>query len=136
MVVPEFVEPMKAKLVAVPPKGDWTYEIKFDGFRALAIKQQGVVQLVSRNGKRFQFPEIAETVSALRWNNGILDGEIVALDSKGRSSFQMLQNHALDSANQIFYLLRRGDTGWRDCSKIIREQFDFQTRWVAMQKSC
>lgn len=89
-----FVPPMKCRLVKAPPKGDeWIYEIKFDGFRAVAIKRHDEVELLSRSEKDLtaRFPQIAEAVRALPCRDGILDGEIVALDEKGRSSFQLLQ---------------------------------------------
>jgi bifunctional non-homologous end joining protein LigD len=90
----EFIAPMKATLVSKPPAhGDWLYELKFDGYRALALKSGGNVQLFSSNGKDFtgRFPEIVEGVAALPAQSAILDGEIVALDDEGRSSFQLLQ---------------------------------------------
>ena len=91
----EFVAPMKATLVAEPPtQGEWLYELKFDGFRALALKSGSSVQLLSSNAKDFsaRFPEIVEAVAALPSRTAIFDGEIVALDEQGRSSFQMLQS--------------------------------------------
>ncbi len=90
---PAFIEPMKALLASAPGPGEWRYEIKFDGFRALAFKRGNVVHLLSRNNKDLseKFPEIAEAVAALDVDDVILDGEIVALDPKGRSSFQLLQ---------------------------------------------
>ncbi len=90
----KFIEPMKAKLVAAPPaNGDWIYELKFDGFRALAMKSGSNVELRSRNDKDLtaRFREIAEAIATLPLRSAILDGEIVALDSQGRPSFQMLQ---------------------------------------------
>src|SRR5258708_37886011 len=51
--LPKFVEPMKARLAAHPPKGDWLYEIKFDGYRALALKGGSQVRLLSRTEKDF-----------------------------------------------------------------------------------
>ncbi len=90
----EFIAPMKATLVAKPPaEGEWLYELKFDGYRALAFKSGSGVQLLSRNAKDFsaRFPEIADAVAALPSRTAIFDGEIVALDEEGRSSFQMLQ---------------------------------------------
>jgi bifunctional non-homologous end joining protein LigD len=89
----KFIEPMKAKLVEEPPPGDWLYELKFDGFRALALKQGDEVQLLSRNAKDLagRFPEIAEAVQQLNSDSMILDGEIVAVDERGHSSFQLLQ---------------------------------------------
>lgn len=89
----KFVQPMKAKLIESPPQGDWIYEIKFDGFRALALKSGSDVQLLSRNEKDFntKFPEVADSIAELNAADAILDGEIVALDKRGVSSFQLLQ---------------------------------------------
>jgi bifunctional non-homologous end joining protein LigD len=92
----EFVEPMKAKLVDSPPHGSgWIYELKFDGFRALAVKEGRSLTLLSRNEKPLtaKFPELLPALTALPWKSGIIDGEIVALDPHGRSSFQLLQAH-------------------------------------------
>jgi bifunctional non-homologous end joining protein LigD len=91
--LPAFVEPMKAKLAAAPPRGNWIYEIKFDGWRSLALKGGSQARLLSRNKIDFgaKFPEIMESVAALDAQDALLDGEIVALDEKGRSSFQLLQ---------------------------------------------
>lgn len=91
--LPEFVEPMKARLVSTPPRGDWFYEIKFDGWRALALKGGSQTRLLSRNEKDFgaKFPEVMESVAMIGAKDAIVDGEIVALDEKGRSSFQLLQ---------------------------------------------
>jgi bifunctional non-homologous end joining protein LigD len=88
-----FIEPMKARLVKSPPAGDWIYEIKFDGFRAIGVKDAAGVRLFSRNEKDFRakFPEVADSIAALDAKEFILDGEIVALDEKGRPSFQLLQ---------------------------------------------
>ena len=85
---------MKAKLVDAPPgHGDWVYELKFDGFRAIAIKIDKKASLFSRNEKKLdeRFPEIADAVKQLPMRECVLDGEIVALDQEGRSSFQLLQ---------------------------------------------
>jgi len=91
---PRFVEPMKARLVEEPPShGDWLYELKFDGIRAIAIKDGKKVSLISRNGNKLdkRFPEIFEAVADLTANECVIDGEVVALDEQGRSSFQLLQ---------------------------------------------
>ncbi|MEO6002970.1 MAG: non-homologous end-joining DNA ligase [Opitutus sp.] len=96
-VVPEFIEPMKAGLVDSPPAGSWIYEIKFDGFRAIAFRDQNGTRLLSRNNKDFavKFPEVLTAVAALDVDDAVIDGEIVALDEKGRSSFQLLQAYDL-----------------------------------------
>lgn len=90
---PRFIEPMKARLMEEPPPGDWLYELKFDGIRAIAIKDGKKVSLISRNGNKLdkRFPEISEAVSNLAVQQCVLDGEAVALDDEGRSSFQLLQ---------------------------------------------
>ena len=91
--LPEFVQPMEATLVVKPPEGDWLYELKFDGWRALALKGGSQIRLLSRNHKDFgaKFPVIMESLAALDAQDCLLDGEIVALDAEGRSSFQLLQ---------------------------------------------
>ncbi len=90
---PVFTEVMKAKTVDHPPSGDFFYEIKFDGWRALALFGDSSVKIVSRNRKDMtsQFPDLAHSLQALHLADSIIDGEIVALDSSGRASFQRLQ---------------------------------------------
>jgi bifunctional non-homologous end joining protein LigD len=112
----KFLEPMKARLATVPPAGDWLYEIKFDGYRALAIKNRDEVRLLSRNEKDFskKFPEISDALAAWKTDDFIVDGEIVALDKKGVSSFQLLQAFELGEKRPpiyyyVFDLLRVGD---------------------------
>ena len=92
-----FIEPMKARLVASPPAGEWIYEIKLDGFRAIALKQGRRVRVLSRNEKDLggQFPEVVDGIRRLGAAEAIIDGELVALDPKGRSSFQLLQAREL-----------------------------------------
>jgi bifunctional non-homologous end joining protein LigD len=93
--LPAFFQPMEAKLVAKPPEGDWIYELKFDGWRALALKGGSQMRLLSRNCKDFggKFPVIMQSLAALDAQDCVLDGEIVALDAEGRSSFRLLQAH-------------------------------------------
>lgn len=96
---PQFIEPMKPRLLENPPtSGDWLYELKFDGIRAIAIKSGDKVSLMSRNENelRARFPEIAEAVKRLPIRECVIDGEIVALDENGRSSFQLLQAHEME----------------------------------------
>jgi bifunctional non-homologous end joining protein LigD len=93
--LPPFIEPMKALLVDRPPPGSWLYELKFDGFRALGLRAGSQTALLSRNQKDLgiQFPEVLESLRQLEVRNVAIDGEIVALDPQGRSSFQLLQAH-------------------------------------------
>ena len=71
---------------------DWCFEMKWDGYRALAAVKHGRVKLVSRNGKDMteDFPELQE-LAVLAPEGSILDGEIVALDGSARPSFSLLQ---------------------------------------------
>lgn len=92
---------MKAKLVDEPPThGEWLYELKFDGIRAVALKSETKVSLISRNGNKLdtRFHEIAQAVKNLSVRECVVDGEVVALDEEGRSSFQLLQ--ALEMAGR------------------------------------
>ena len=105
---PRFIEPMKARLVESPPHGDWSYELKFDGFRVCAVKNGRKVNLVSRNGNelRERFPEVVEALKDFPSDNCVLDGEVVALDDEGRSSFQLLQGVDMEGHNApiVFYV--------------------------------
>lgn len=91
-----FVEPMKALLVDRLPTGpEWIYEVKFDGYRALAIRNDGKISLMSRNAKDLsaRYAEVTEALARLPIDRFILDGEIVAINAEGQSSFQVLQSY-------------------------------------------
>src|SRR5436190_513562 len=106
---PRFIEPMKARLVDDPPSGgDWSYELKFDGFRVCAVKNGSQINLISRNGNelRTRFPEVVEALKEFPPEECVLDGEVVALDGEGRSSFQLLQGLEIEGhkAPIVFYV--------------------------------
>ncbi len=106
--LPAFVEPMKAKLVDSVRPGDWIYEIKFDdGYRALALRGGSETRVLSRNENDLgsKFPEVKDSIAALDVQDAIIDGEIVALDDKGRSSFQLLQAYDMGQERPpiVFY---------------------------------
>src|SRR6185295_27629 len=93
-----FIPPMKPRLVDKPPAaGDWVYELKFDGIRLIAVKNGAKVNLISRNGNQLasRFPEVATAIRALSVEDCVIDGEVVAMDDEGRSSFQLLQGRDL-----------------------------------------
>jgi bifunctional non-homologous end joining protein LigD len=79
---------------ALPAGRKWLYEVKWDGYRALAVKNGDGVRLISRNAKDLtrDYPTLVTALEALPAKRAILDGEIVALDSSGRPSFQALQH--------------------------------------------
>jgi len=104
--VPVFHEPMRAKAVErLPAEDGWLYEIKFDGYRALAIKNGKEAHLFSRNEKPLEFPELSGAVAGLPCRSAVLDGEIVALDSDGHPSFQLLQARDIGTPAPIVYYL-------------------------------
>lgn len=93
--MPTFVEPMLAKLAVDVPKDDerWAFEIKWDGVRAICRCEDHELTLTTRNGidVTATYPELHGIVAALGGRSAMLDGEIVALDRDGRSSFRALQ---------------------------------------------
>lgn len=94
---PAFIAPMMAKLTDKLPEGEqWEYEVKWDGYRALLLKSGERVRLLSRkdNDLTVTYPAIEAAGRKLRAETAILDGEIVALDPKGRPSFQALQHRS------------------------------------------
>jgi bifunctional non-homologous end joining protein LigD len=100
-----FVPPMKALSVDEIPRGEWRLEIKLDGYRAIAVINGGEVELWSRNHKSLtaDYPEVIEALKAIRCKNGVIDGEIVALDEHGHSRFQLLQNRGGNRRPPIVY---------------------------------
>jgi bifunctional non-homologous end joining protein LigD len=92
--MPEHVKPMLARTGTLPRSdAGWTYEIKWDGVRAIAYSRPGELELESRNLKEItnQYPELGRLNRALSSHAAILDGEIVAFDEQGRPSFAALQ---------------------------------------------
>jgi bifunctional non-homologous end joining protein LigD len=101
-----FIEAMNAKLVEEPPAtGDWIYELKFDGIRLIGVKRDEKILLLSRNENELteRFPEIAEAIKALPARECVIDGEVVALDEEGRSSFQLLQAREMEGRKTPVY---------------------------------
>jgi bifunctional non-homologous end joining protein LigD len=97
MTLPAWIAPQLATLVAVPPPGDdWVHEIKLDGYRILVRVARGRARLLTRNRLDWteRFPTVAEAAAELPVKEALLDGEIVALDAAGVSSFQALQQAA------------------------------------------
>jgi len=103
---PRFIEPMKAKLVEKPPTtGDWLYELKFDGIRLITVKNDEEVALLSRNQNEQsgRFSEVVEAIKTLPVRECVIDGEVVALDEEGRSSFQLLQALEMEGRKSPVY---------------------------------
>jgi bifunctional non-homologous end joining protein LigD len=86
-----FIAPMQALAVDKLPEGDFIYEVKLDGYRDPCLQGRQDVRLISRNNKPFNYPQLLDALKSLSADHVIPDGEIVALDEKGRCSFQLLQ---------------------------------------------
>src|ERR1700731_2922143 len=80
-----FIEPMNPLRVRELPVGNWIYELKFDGYRALAFKADKEVRLVSRNRTVFNndYPQLIDSLKLLTAKAATIDGEIAALDQNG-----------------------------------------------------
>src|SRR5262249_13460709 len=105
---PDTIKPLLATLAGeAPPGDDWLHEIKFDGYRLLAHVNGSQVRLISRNQLDWthRFRKIAADLATLRAKPAILDGEAVALDEKGVSSFGALQQALSNgqTADLIYY---------------------------------
>jgi bifunctional non-homologous end joining protein LigD len=97
---------MLATLAAEVPHGDdWLYEVKWDGFRVLAYVERGTATLLSRNDNDLsgRFPTIVKALGSLP--DCVLDGEVCALDSEGRSSFSAMQQGTGPLVYYVFDLL-------------------------------
>ena len=103
---PVFVTPMAALAVEKLPEGaEWLYELKFDGYRALLLKDGSHAQIRSRNDEDLtrMYPAIAATASRLNAKTATVDGEIVALDEEGRPAFQALQHRSSHPQHKLVF---------------------------------
>ena len=96
--VSDYILPMLAKETEVPFNDkDWIFEIKWDGYRAIAEVEGNSVKLYSRNGNSFNksYPVIVDALAKMNID-AVLDGEVVAMDKNGVPSFQLLQHYNYD----------------------------------------
>lgn len=102
--MPKDLAPMLATLVDKPfDKAGWSYEIKWDGYRALGYLKKGKVELRSRNNKSFvKYYPVYDALKA--WSiNAVVDGELVVLNEKGESNFNQLQNWRSEADGSLIY---------------------------------
>ena len=98
--MPAFIAPMLATSAAKPfDKKGWIFEVKWDGYRALAFINGARATLKSRSDHLLSYPSIVEELQEIK-EKVVLDGEIVVLDKNGVSKFQLLQNFKEDN---LFY---------------------------------
>ena len=107
--MPAKLEPQLATLAAAPPtRGEWSWEIKLDGYRLMTRIENGTPTLITRGGHDWttKMPKLAKAISTLGIANAWLDGEIVVLGDDGLPNFNALQN-AFDSsrtANIVYFV--------------------------------
>jgi bifunctional non-homologous end joining protein LigD len=103
--MPHHLAPMLATLVKEPfDHPDWLFEVKWDGYRALAEIREGQVSLYSRKqiSLKNRFPPVVAALEQLSYE-AVLDGEIVVVDDQGRPDFQKLQNYAKTGQGYLLY---------------------------------
>jgi bifunctional non-homologous end joining protein LigD len=116
---PTDIKPMKATLVDEPfDDAGWLYEVKWDGYRAVAFVNNGEVELVSRNNKTFNDKFYAIHKQLQKWKlNVVLDGEILVLNDKGVSDFGALQNWRSEADGELVYYVF--DILWYDSKNLM-----------------
>jgi len=128
--LPQRQAPQLASLADEPPKSQgWISEIKFDGYRLLCWLDHGKVHVLTRNGLDWtaRLPAVAEQVAKLEVDAALVDGELVALDQSGASSFPALQA-ALSAGNDatlklyLFDLLHLDGWDMRPCALLDRKR--------------
>ncbi|PYX55269.1 MAG: hypothetical protein DMG73_17715 [Acidobacteria bacterium] len=123
--MPSVIRPMLATPITKPfDDPQWLFEIKWDGYRAVAFINDHNLRLVSRNQNELtsQYPELRTLPGLVKAKKAVLDGEIVALDEEGRPSFSLMQQrtgfrpggHRIPGMDTIC----AGST-WRSASRLL-----------------
>ncbi|MGI8989617.1 MAG: DNA ligase D [Bryobacteraceae bacterium] len=109
--MPDAIAPMAATLVDKPPKGgDWVFEVKWDGIRAICFIDNGELRIQSRAGNRCerQYPELTVLPNRVSATQAILDAEIAVLDEHGISSFASIQPRIMNQdPNAVAQMARK-----------------------------
>ena len=102
-----FIDPMLLlRTDALPSEGSrWEYQLKFDGYRAIAFKTSGKIHLRSRNDNDFsiRYSDVVKGLAKLP-DDTVIDGEVIALDDDGRPSFNILQNYGASKAPVLYFV--------------------------------
>lgn len=122
-----FVSPQLARPVPTVPQGkDWLHEIKYDGYRLIAVRKKGEVRLFTRKQLDWtdRFTALAKKLGKLGGGDFVLDGEAVVFDAKGRTSFGSLQEELKGKGDKIefvaFDLLNADGKNLRDLPLSMR----------------
>ena len=131
--MPRDIEPMLATLVNEIPgdEQNWIYEIKWDGYRALAYLNKGAVEMRSRNNKSFneKFYPVYDALE--KWRiNAVVDGEIVVINDQGMPDFGDLQLWRSEADGQlVFYLF---DVLWLEGSNVMNLPLEERHQLLSM----
>jgi bifunctional non-homologous end joining protein LigD len=144
--MPERIEPMMANTATRVPSSDtaWGFEFKWDGIRAMAYVDGGRVRVLSRSGEDItaRYPEIHALGRALGSREVILDGEVVALDEKGRPSFEQIQQRmGLSSESDVRRKMKEVpvaymifDLLWQDGHSLLTQPYKERRRLLERLK--
>jgi bifunctional non-homologous end joining protein LigD len=100
---PSFIAPMLCKGARqLPSREGWLYEVKQDGYRALAVKDGDQVSVFSRNGKPLNYPGVKDAVRRVRVRSAVLDCELLALDKEGKPCFEALATADPDCTARLY----------------------------------
>src|SRR3954447_12521127 len=120
-----FVDPMLLlRTDTLPNDSDrWEYQLKFDGYRAIAFKTGGKVHLRSRNDNDFsvRYSNVVKGLAKLP-DETVIDGEVIALDDDGRPSFNILQNYGSSKAPVLYFVFDVMVLAGRDVMRKPREE--------------
>jgi bifunctional non-homologous end joining protein LigD len=115
---------MAVSAKTLPTGPEWSYEVKWDGYRAQAVKEGGSVLLASRNLKNItrQYPAVAQAAAKVHAKSALIDGEIVVLDAEGRPSFQALHHSTFDGLSVVYYAFDLLHLDGRDLTRTPLEE--------------
>ncbi|MCZ4346504.1 DNA ligase D [Devosia neptuniae] len=119
--LPEFRPPQLATLSSEVPEGnDWVFEMKYDGYRCQAAIAGDQVRLFTRNGKDWtdQFATIVPPLSRITKGTALIDGELCAFDSKGRTDFSTLKQRLSDGGPLTFFAFDLIEENGEDTAKL------------------
>jgi bifunctional non-homologous end joining protein LigD len=119
---------MATPALALPVGEQWSYEVKWDGYRTLALKDGARVRLYSRNLKDVTaaYPSVVRTLEELKVRSALVDGELVAVDEAGRPSFQALHHQSARAV--VYYAFDMLQVAGRD---LAREPLDERRKQLA-----
>jgi len=134
------VQPMVAEALKKPPKGNYRYEVKWDGIRVMITLNEGKMIIRSRNMNDItaQFPELNIPEEAFRVNNGVFDGEIVCLDPQGRADFRKVIKRLMTKKQmEIDYQVRKSpaycylfDVPYLDGRSLVNDPWIRRREWL------